>query len=132
MNVDPIADFLTRIRNGAQMQHAQVVMPSSRIKVDMARILQDAGFIQGFEVIKQEGHRTDLQIALKYDRHGKSVISGLKRISKRGRRVYVGWRDIRWVRSGLGLRILTTPQGLMTGQAARQAKLGGEVLCEVW
>ena len=131
MTVDPIADFLTRIRNGAQMQHAQIAMPSSRIKVDMARILQETGFIQGFEVVR-EGHRTELVLTLKYDRHGRSVISGLKRISKRGRRVYVGWRDIRWVRSGLGLRILTTPQGLMTGQAARQAKLGGEVLCEVW
>ncbi len=131
MNVDPIADFLTRIRNGTQMQHAQVAMPSSNIKVDMARILQETGFIQGFQVM-QRGHRTELVIELKYDRHGQSVITGLKRISKRGRRVYVGWRDIRWVRSGLGLRILTTPQGLMTGQAARQAKLGGEVLCEVW
>ncbi len=131
MNIDPIADFLTRIRNGAQMQHAEVTMPSSHIKVDMARILQDAGFIRSFQVIKQ-GPRTELVIELKYDRQGRSVISGLKRISKRGRRVYVGWRDIRWVRSGLGLRILTTPQGLMTGQAARRAQIGGEVLCEVW
>lgn len=131
MNVDPIADFLTRIRNGLQMQHQWVTMPSSRLKVDIARILQDEGLIGGFNVRKRDVG-TELEIELKYDRHGQAVISHLKRVSTRGRRVYVGWREIRWIRSGLGVWILTTPQGIMTGQQARRAKLGGEVLCEVW
>ena len=131
MNVDPIADFLTRIRNAQQMQHPQVTMPSSAVKVDLARILKREGFIADLHV-RQAGHHTNLELDLKYDRHGAPVISHLRRVSKRGRRVYAGWRDIRWVRSGLGIWILTTPQGIMTGQQARSARVGGEVLCEVW
>ena len=131
MNVDPIADFLTRIRNAQQMQHPQVVMPSSAVKVDLARILKREGFITDLHV-RKAGNHTNLELDLKYDRHGAPVISHLRRVSKRGRRVYAGWRDIRWVRSGLGIWILTTPQGIMTGQQARGARVGGEVLCEVW
>ena len=131
MNVDPIADFLTRIRNALLMQHPQVTMPSSSVKVDLARILKQEGFITDLHVRKTGSH-TNLELDLKYDRHGAPVISHLRRISKRGRRVYAGWRDIGWVRSGLGVWILTTPQGIMTGQQARRARVGGEVLCEVW
>lgn len=131
MNVDPIADFLTRIRNAQQMQHPQVTMPSSSVKVDLARILKREGFLSDLHVRKVGSH-TNLELDLKYDRHGAPVISHLRRVSKRGRRVYAGWRDIRWVRSGLGIWILTTPQGIMTGQQARRARVGGEVLCEVW
>ncbi len=131
MNVDPISDFLTRIRNAQQMQHPQVTMPSSSVKVDLARILKREGFLSDLHVRKVGSH-TNLELDLKYDRHGAPVISHLRRVSKRGRRVYAGWRDIRWVRSGLGIWILTTPQGIMTGQQARRARVGGEVLCEVW
>ena len=131
MNVDPISDFLTRIRNAQQMQHPQVTMPSSSVKVDLARILKREGFLSDLHVRKVGSH-TNLELDLKYDRHGAPVISHLRRVSKRGRRVYAGWRDIRWVRSGLGIWILTTPEGIMTGQQARRARVGGEVLCEVW
>ena len=131
MNVDPIADFLTRIRNAQQMQHPQVTMPSSSVKVDLARILKQEGFITDLHVRKAGSH-TNLELDLKYDRHGAPVISHLRRVSKRGRRVYAGWRDVGWVRSGLGIWILTTPQGIMTGRQARRARVGGEVLCEVW
>ncbi len=131
MNVDPIADFLTRIRNGLSMQHESVQMPDSRIKRELARVLHEEGLILGYRVRTTAGWPA-LVIDLKYDRHGRPVIERLKRISKRGRREYVGWREIRWVRSGLGLRILTTPGGIMTAQQARRAQLGGEVICEVW
>lgn len=131
MNVDPIADFLTRIRNGLSMQHESVHMPDSRIKRELARVLHEEGFILGYRVRTDAGWPA-LVIDLKYDRQGRPVIERLKRISKRGRREYVGWREIRWVRSGLGMRILTTPDGIMTAQQARRAQLGGEVICEVW
>lgn len=131
MNVDPISDFLTRIRNGQAMQHEFVSMPSSRIKIELARVLFEEGFIAGYREHEVNTH-VELAVDLKYDRHGKPVIDHLKLISKRGRREYAGWRDIRWVRSGLGIRIVTTPKGIMTGQQARRQKLGGEVICEVW
>lgn len=131
MNVDPISDFLTRIRNGQAMQHESVSMPRSKIKMELARVLFEEGFIEGYREHEVAGH-AELAVDLKYDRHGNPVIGRLKRISKRGRREYAGWRDVRWVRSGLGIRILTTPEGVMTGQQARRRKLGGEVICEVW
>jgi small subunit ribosomal protein S8 len=128
---DPIADMLTRIRNANMVQHKQVVMPSSKIKIAIAKILQEEGFIGGYTVTNDKP-QPNLVIQLKYTGRGEPVISGLDRISKPGKRVYLGHREIPWVRSGLGINIVTTPQGLMTGRQARRAKLGGEVLCNVW
>ncbi len=131
MQSDPIADMLTRIRNACTAQHVQVVMPSSHMKADIARILAEEGFVEAYGVT-DEKPQPNLVIRLKYDREGKAVITGLKRISKPGRREYTGFRGIPWVRSGLGINILSTPQGIMTGRQARKESVGGEVLCNVW
>lgn len=128
---DPIADMLTRIRNGVMVRHKQVVMPGSKMKVALARILKDEGFIKDFEVTK-DLPQPQVRIVLKYDRDRKPIISGLQRISRPGRRVYVKCTEIPWVMSGLGIAILSTPQGIMTDQRARRLKVGGEVLCYVW
>lgn len=128
---DPIADMLTRVHNGLMARQKQVVMPGSKVKLAMARILRDEGFIRDFEMTK-DAPQPQLRIVLKYDRDRKSVVTGLKRISRPGRRVYVKRSDIPWVLSGLGVAILSTPQGIMTGQKARRQGLGGEVLCYVW
>jgi small subunit ribosomal protein S8 len=128
---DPIADMLTRVHNGLMARQKQVVMPGSKVKLAMARILKDEGFIRDFEMTK-DAPQPQLRIVLKYDRDRKSVVTGLKRISRPGRRVYVKRSDIPWVLSGLGVAILSTPQGIMTGQKARRQRLGGEVLCYVW
>ena len=133
---DPIADFLTRIRNAIMAGNQSVSIPSSKIKVALAKILVDEGFIDGFEPVSVEGKPQDvLRIQLKYvgeRRNRKPVITGLRRVSKPGRRVYVGRGKIPWVQSGLGIAILTTPKGVLTGVRARQLGVGGEVLCEVW
>ncbi len=128
---DPIADMLTRINNGIMARQKQVVMPGSKVKVAVARILKEEGFIRDFEVTK-DAPQPQLRVVLKYDRDRKSVVGGVKRISRPGRRVYVGRKEIPWVLSGLGISILSTPQGIMTGQKARRQGLGGEVLCYVW
>ena len=133
---DPIADFLTRVRNAIMAGQKTVSVPSSKLKLAISKILQEEGFIQSFEEVAVEGKvQKTLRLELKYvgeRRDRKPVISGLKRISKPGRRVYVGKADIPWVQSGLGISILTTPKGVMTGGRARQLGVGGEVLCEVW
>lgn len=131
MVTDPIADMLTRIRNACMVRHTQVVMPSSKIKVEIAKILAHEGFIGGYTVI-EEKPQAKLALALKYTGRGKSVITGLDRISKPGRRVYTSYKDIPWVRSGLGISIVSTPLGLMTGRKARRTKVGGELICNVW
>jgi small subunit ribosomal protein S8 len=128
---DPIADMLTRIRNAGLVQHSQVVMPASKIKVGIARILADEGFIQSYNVT-DERPQPNLVLKLKYSGKGVPVINGLERVSRPGRRVYSSAQDIPWVRSGLGINIVSTPQGLMTGRKARRAKVGGEILCNVW
>lgn len=128
---DPISDMLTRIRNATMVQHAQVVMPSSKVKVEIAKILKDEGFIAAYGVVEQHP-QSQLVLVLKYTGRGSSVITGLERVSKPGRRVYTGYRDIGWVRSGLGINILSTPKGLMTGRQARKAQVGGEVICNIW
>jgi small subunit ribosomal protein S8 len=128
---DPIADMLTRIRNGLLVRHKQVVVPGSKVLVAVARILQDKGFIKDFEVTK-DVPQPQVRIVLKYDRDRKSVVTGLQRVSKPGRRVYVKRTEIPWVLSGLGVAVLSTPQGIMTDQKARRLGLGGEVLCYVW
>ncbi len=128
---DPIADMLTRIRNGSLVQQKQVVMPSSRIKEAIAKILAREGFIAGFSVTEEQP-QPKLVLSLKYTGKGKPVLTGLERVSTPGRRVYTSYRDIPWVRSGLGINIISTPQGLMTGREARRARVGGELLCNVW
>lgn len=128
---DPIADMLTRIRNGIMVRQKQVVVPGSKLKTALARILKEEGFIKDFEVTK-DVPQPQLRLVLKYDRDRKSIITNLQRISKPGRRVYVKRTEIPWVLSGLGVAVLSTPQGIITGQKARRLKLGGEVLCYVW
>jgi small subunit ribosomal protein S8 len=131
---DPIADMLTRLRNGLLAGHQLVSMPSSKIKREISSILKAEGYINGFEETTENAHQV-LRIQLKYvgeRRARKPVISGLKRVSRPGRRTYVGKGQIPWVRSGLGIAILTTPKGVMTGVRARQLGVGGELLCEVW
>lgn len=128
---DPIADMLARIRNGMLVRHKQIVVPGSKVKVAVARILKDEGFIKDFEVTK-DTPQPQLRVVLKYDRERKSVVTGLKRVSRPGRRVYVKRSEIPWVLSGLGIAILSTPQGIMSDQKARRLGLGGEVLCYVW
>jgi small subunit ribosomal protein S8 len=128
---DPIADMLTRIRNASMVKQKQVVMPTSTIKVNIAQILQEEGFIESYGVTDEQP-QGKLFLRLKYTPQGRPVITGLERISKPGRRFYCGHKDIPWVRSGLGISILSTPQGLMTGRKARRSHLGGEILCNVW
>jgi small subunit ribosomal protein S8 len=128
---DPVADMLTRVRNGIRARHARVEMPSSKLKVELARILKDEGYIGNYKVA-EEGKKKVLRINLRYDTEGLSVISALERVSKPGRRVYVGKDEVPKVLGGLGVAILTTPQGVMTGKAARRAGVGGELICNVW
>jgi small subunit ribosomal protein S8 len=133
---DPIADMLTRIRNGVMASQSVVAIPQSKIKVEIARILKEEGFIEGYEVVESEkpGMPT-LRVKLKYvgERREKSpVITGLERVSRPGRRVYTQKQDIPWVLAGMGITILSTPKGVMTGQKARQQGIGGELLCKVW
>jgi len=130
---DPIADMLTRIRNAGIAKHKQVAMPTSKMRVAIAEILKEEGFIQDYEVLPGKIIGS-LLIHLKYtrDRRPKPVIAGLKRVSRPGRRHYVGKQDIPWVRSGLGITVVSTPKGVMTGRQARREGVGGELLCYVW
>ncbi|MBE2201003.1 MAG: 30S ribosomal protein S8 [Anaerolinea sp.] len=131
---DPIADMLTRVRNAMQRQHPTVSMPHSSIKEAIAQVLQEEGYIDGYEVLPEQP-RSVLQIDLKYvggRRERRSVIAGLERISRPGRRVYVAKDEIPWVLSGMGTAVLTTSKGIMTGQKARQLGVGGELICKVW
>jgi small subunit ribosomal protein S8 len=131
MITDPIADLLTRIRNGARAKHPRVDIPASKLKVEIARILKDEGYLANFKLVEEKGKKT-LRVFLRYtpDRH--CVITDLKRISRPGSRRYTGKAGIRQVVGGMGISILSTPRGLMTGQTARKEGVGGEVLCEVW
>ena len=132
---DPIADMLTRIRNAVTAKHTRVDMPASRIKVDIARILQDEGYIQGFKLLEgADGKPLSkmLRLFLKYGPHGEKLITGVQRISRPGRRVYFGRDEVPEVLAGLGTSILTTSRGVMTGQDAIRAGDGGEVLCNIW
>ncbi len=132
MNIsDPIADMLTRVRNASRAHHGEVIVPASRTKREIARILKDEGFIADVSEEKQ-GPAQVLRLTLKYVDGKASVVSGLKRISKPGLRVYAGKTDIPRVLGGLGIVIVSTSQGIMTGSQARKAQLGGEVLAYVW
>lgn len=126
---DPIADMLTRIRNAQSVEKVNVVMPSSKLKVAIARVLKDEGYIDGF-LVRGEAARPELEIALKYYA-GKPVIERIERVSRPGLRIYKGRHDIPQVMNGLGVAIVTTPQGVMTDRKARQVGIGGEVLCYV-
>jgi small subunit ribosomal protein S8 len=126
---DPIADMLTRIRNAQLVEKVNVVMPSSKLKVAIAQVLKDEGYIDGFE-IKTDGAKQELEIILKYHA-GRPVIERIERVSRPGLRVYKGRHDIPQVMNGLGVAIVTTPRGVMTDRKARQAGIGGEVLCLV-
>ena len=130
---DPIADMLTRIRNAGTAAHPQVAMPHSKMREAIAMILKDEGFVQDFEILPGKVNST-LLVHLKYtrDRRPRPVITGLKRVSRPGRREYSSKQDIPWVRSGLGIAILSTSRGVMTGRQARREGVGGEVLCYVW
>jgi small subunit ribosomal protein S8 len=133
---DPIGDMLTRIRNAVMVGHTNVALPSSKLKVAIAKILKEEGYIGGYEVVdgKIVGQKM-LRIRLKYvgeRRERRPVITGLERVSRPGRRIYTGKQEIPWVLSGMGVAIISTPKGVMTGQRARQLGVGGEVLCKVW
>jgi small subunit ribosomal protein S8 len=126
--------MLTRIRNAVIAKHTRVDMPSSRLKADIARILQDEGYIQGFKLLDEAARpmQKTLRLFLKYGPHGEKLITGVQRISRPGRRVYFGRDDVPDVLGGLGTSILTTSRGVMTGRAAAKAGVGGEVLCNIW
>jgi small subunit ribosomal protein S8 len=134
---DPIADMLTRIRNAVHAKHTRVDLPASRLKAEIARILQDEGYIHGFKLVDEPGapgavSRQVIRVFLKYGPRGERVISGIERISRPGRRVYFGRDDVPRVLGGLGTSILTTSRGVMSGRDAVKAGVGGEVLCNVW
>jgi small subunit ribosomal protein S8 len=129
--IDPIADMLTRIRNGLMIRKAFVLVPSSKIKVGIAQILLEEGFIQGYEVTSEQP-QPNIRVWLKYDERRKPIMTGLERASKPGRRIYKGKQNLPWVLSGLGIAIVSTPRGLMTDREARRQGVGGEVLCYVW
>jgi small subunit ribosomal protein S8 len=133
---DPIADMLTRVRNAVMVGHKLVAMPSSNLKAAIAEILKEEGFIEGYEIVEGENPAFKvLRIQLKYvgeRRERRPVISGLERVSKPGRRVYAKRSEIPWVLSGLGISVLSTSKGVMSGRQARQMGVGGEILCKVW
>ncbi len=133
---DPIADMLTRIRNANMVGKTVVAMPSSKIKVEIARILKEEGFIENYEVVEGDSPaKKTLRVRLKYvgeRRNRRPVITGLERISRPGRRIYTKKEDIPWVLSGMGIAILSTSKGVMTGQQARKLGVGGEILCKIW
>ena len=133
---DPVADMLTRIRNATMVRHDSVLVPASRMKVAIAKILKEEGFLEGMDVA--DGERPGqmvLRIRIKYigeRRERRAVLTNLVRVSRPGRRVYTKKQDIPWVLSGIGVAIISTPKGIMTGQRARQLGVGGEILCKVW
>jgi small subunit ribosomal protein S8 len=135
---DPIADMLTRIRNAVSSRHTRVDLPASKLKVEIARILQDEGYISGFKLVDEAAERPAkaarqvVRLFLKYGPGGERVISGIERVSRPGRRVYVSRDDVPPVLGGLGVSILTTSRGVMSGRAAQKAGVGGEILCNVW
>jgi small subunit ribosomal protein S8 len=131
MTADPIADMLTRVRNALAARHAKVDVPASRLKTEIARILKDEGYILNYK-LTEEGAKKYIRLYLKYTPQNTSVITKIERVSRPGCRVYAGNKEIPRVLGGLGINILTTPKGLMTGTAARKEGVGGEILCQIW
>ena len=128
---DPVADFLTRIRNSIRARHQKLDVPASKLKAEIARILKEEGYISNFKTTEENG-RAVLRVYLKYGANNEAAIRDLERVSRPGCRVYIGRDEIRRVQGGLGISIMTTPKGVMTGRQARREGVGGEVLCEIW
>ena len=128
---DPVADFLTRIRNAMRSRHQKLDVPASKLKAEIARILKEEGYISNFKPTEEDGMKV-LRVYLKYGANNESAIRDLQRISRPGCRVYLGKDEIRRVQGGLGISIMTTAKGVMTGRQARREGVGGEILCEVW
>ena len=128
---DPVSDFLARLRNAIRARQQKMDVPASKLKAEMARILKEEGYIANYKATEEEG-RAILRVYLKYGANNEAAIRDLARISRPGCRVYVGRDEIKRVQGGLGISILTTPRGVMTGKQARRERVGGEVLCEVW
>ena len=128
---DPVADFLTRIRNAHRARHQKLDVPASKLKSEIARILKEEGYISNYKAADEDGQKL-LRVYLKYGANNEAAIRDLQRISKPGCRVYIGRDEIRRVQGGLGISIMTTPKGVMTGRQARREGVGGEILCEVW
>ena len=131
MMTDPIADMLARIRNAGMAKHQELVIPASNTKLAIARVLVESGFLEEVRVEAREGRAT-LVVRMRYDDQGQPLLDGLKRVSRPGRRVYVGHEEIPRVRNGLGVAVISTSKGILSDRAAREASIGGEVLCEVW
>ena len=131
MMTDPVGDMLTRIRNAGRARHRSASCPASRLKLAVAKVLSQEGFVGEVSTGTKDGHAS-MTIAMRYDDEGKEIVDGIRRISKPGRRVYVGVKEIPRVRNGLGMAVLSTPKGVMCDRDAREANVGGEVLCEVW
>jgi len=128
---DPVADFLTRIRNSIRARHQKLDVPASKLKAEIARILKDEGYIANYKATEENGQKV-IRVYLKYGTNNEAAIRDLQRVSRPGCRVYLGRDEIRRVQGGLGISIMTTPKGVMTGRQARREGVGGEVLCEVW
>ena len=128
---DPVADFLTRIRNSIRARHQKLDVPASKLKAEIARILKDEGYIANYKATVENGQKV-IRVYLKYGTNNEAAIRDLQRVSRPGCRVYVGRDEIRRVQGGLGISIMTTPKGVMTGRQARREGVGGEILCEVW
>ena len=128
---DPITDLLNRLRNGMRAGHERVDIPASRVKESLVRVLAAEGYVDSYRRVEEKG-RPLLRVALKYDADGEPIVNGLERVSRPGRRVYAPAKEIPEVLGGLGISIVSTSRGILTGRQARQAKLGGEILCNVW
>jgi small subunit ribosomal protein S8 len=129
---DPISDMLTRVRNAIKSRHARTEMPSSKIKTEIAKILMEEGYIDGFKVIDDPSGKNRLVLTLRYGPAGESVLTGLERISRPGRRIYARTEAVPVVLGGIGFAVVSTSQGIMSSEAAKKRKLGGEILCKVW
>src|SRR3954463_4508686 len=128
---DPVADLLTRVRNAAKEKHEKLEVPASRLKANIVRVLKEEGYIKNFRLQREEG-RPVIKVYLKYSEKGDAIIQGIRRVSRPGLRRYAGYQEIPKPLGGAGIAIVSTSKGVLTGQKARLAKLGGEVLCEVW
>ncbi len=128
---DPISDLLNRLRNGMTAGHERVEMPASRLREDLLRVLAEEGYIASYRRVDEKG-RPWLRVGLKYDPEGEPIVTGLERVSRPGRRVYAAAKEIPEVLGGLGISIVSTSKGIVTGKAARESRLGGEILCNIW
>ena len=132
MMTDPVSDMLTRIRNAGRARQANVAVPASKLKLGIARVMVDKGFLDAVEEDSSDDGHPELRITLRLGRDGTTIIDGMRRVSRPSRRVYVGAKEVPRVRGGLGIAIMSTPRGVMADDAAREQNVGGEVMCEVW